>query len=206
MRRSTITWDRHLGKQDFQLYVDEPAPSSRRSVDPKDYDVFISHKGDDMDLAENIGDILLLNGIQGYLDRWDPDVDGDLPELEDHIRNVIRSTPSILAVVTENTPLSWWVPFEIGVARETRSQIATFLAVDELSDKVVELPSYLGKWPILTQKLELTTWARAITASSGYLSATRSTYIEKSMQDEYQHRIPGIDNLTMSGKVRFVKQ
>ena len=206
MRRSTVTWDRHLGKQDFQLYVDEPALSSRRrSVNPRDYDVFISHKGDDMNLAVNIGDTLHSNGVQGYLDKWDPAVDGDSPELEDHLRDVIRSTPSILAVVTENTPLSWWVPFEIGVARETESQIATVLSVDELSSKIVELPSYLGKWPILTEELELTTWARAITSSSEYSYGTRSTYIEKSLQDEYP-RVPGIDNLTMSGKVRFVRQ
>ena len=206
MRRSTVTWDRHIGKQDFQLYVDEPTPSSiRRNVNPRDYDVFISHKGDDMDLAEDIGDTLHSNGIQGYLDMWDPAVDGDSPELEDHLRNVIRFTPSILAVVTENTPLSWWVPYEIGVARETESQIATFLSVDELSSKIVELPSYLGKWPILTEKLELTTWARAITNSSGYSSGARSTYIEKSLQDEYP-RVRGIDDLTMSGKVRFVRQ
>ena len=205
MRRDTVTWDRNIGKQDFQLYVDEPAPNSRGSVYPKHYDVFISHKGDDMDIAEEVGDILYDNGIQSYLDRWDPAVDGDSPGLEEHIRGVIRDTPIILAVVTENTSLSWWVPFEIGVARETESQIATFLSVDETSGKTVALPSYLGKWPILARMTELRPWARAVVGSSRNLSyESRSTYIEKSMEDQFQYRSQRIDELTRQGKVRFV--
>ena len=207
MRRDTVTWDRHIGKQEFELFVDEPAPYSRRSVDPKDYDVFISHKGDDMNLAERLGDILFSEGIQGYLDRWDPEVDGDSPDLEEHIRKVIRATPNMVAVVTENTPLSWWVPFELGVARETDSQIATFLSVNLLSGKTVELPSYLERWPILAGNSELRVWAKAIvTGSSLYSSYNyRSTYIEKSMQDEYRYSRRTIDELTSSGKVRFVR-
>ena len=205
MRRSTVTWDRNIGKQDFHLYVDEPAVIARRIVDLKEYDVFISHKGDDMALAEDIGEILYDNRVQSYLDRWDPAVDGDSPGLEEHIRNVIRDTPIILVVVTENTSLSWWVPFEIGVARETESQIATFLSVDETSGKTVELPSYLGKWPILARMTELRLWARAVASSSRTLPyKSRSTYIEKSMEDQFQYRSQRIDELTRQGKVRFV--
>ena len=200
-----MTWDRNIGKQDFYLYVDEPAVIPRRIVDLKDYDVFLSHKGDDMGLAEDIGEILYDNGIQSYLDRWDPAVDGDSPGLEEHIRGVIRDTPIILAVVTENTSLSWWVPFEIGVARETESQIATFLSVDETSGKTVALPSYLGKWPILARMTELKPWANAVVGSSRNLSyRSRSTYIEKSMEDQFQYGSQRIDELTRQGKVRFV--
>ena len=205
MRRDTVTWDRNIGKQDFYLYVDEPAVIPRRIVDLKDYDVFLSHKGDDMSLAEDIGEILYDNGIQSYLDRWDPAVDGDSPGLEEHIRGVIRDTPIILAVVTENTSLSWWVPFEIGVARETESQIATFLSVDETSGKTVALPSYLGKWPILARMTELKPWANAVVGSSRNLSyRSRSAYIEKSMDDQFQYRSQRINELTRQGKVRFV--
>ena len=196
-----------MGKQKFGLYVGEPAPFSRGTVDLNAYDVFISHKGDDMDLAEQVGDILYLTGIQSYLDQWDEEVDGDSPELEEHIRDVIRKTPTILAVVTENTSLSWWVPFEIGVARETESQIATFLSVDESSDRTVDLPSYLGKWPILARLSELHPWARAVASLPKYLSySNRSLYIEKSMHDEFQNLSRGqrIESLTRSGKVRFV--
>ena len=202
-----MTWDRHIGKQKFGLYVGEPAPYSRGTVNLSEYDVFISHKGDDMDLAEQVGDVLYSVGIQSYLDQWDEEVDGDSPELEEHIREVIRKTPTTLAVVTENTSLSWWVPFEIGVARETESQIATFLKVDESSNKTVDLPSYLGKWPILARLSELHPWARAMADLPKHLSySDRSVYIEKSMQDEYHilSRSQRIESLTRSGKVRFV--
>ena len=106
-------------------------------------------------LPKEWGDLLHSWGLAGYLDRWDPAVDGDSVELEIHLRSVIRDTPCILAVVTENTPLSWWVPFELGVARETNSQIATFLLVIEDSGRQVDLPSYLRKWPILASGTEL---------------------------------------------------
>lgn len=202
-----MTWNRHIGKQAFELYVGERAPFPSGTTDLQDYDLFISHKGDDMTLAEEIGDALLILGVQSYLDKWDPTVDGDSPDLEEHIRNVIRYTPTILAVVTENTSLSWWVPFEIGVARETESQIATFLSVDESSRHTVALPSYLGKWPILARISELLPWARALASSPTDLSySDRSTYIEKSMQDDFTIRNRGkrIDRLIRSGKVRFV--
>ena len=159
MRRNAVTWS-SSGKQPTELYVDEPVPGYIGTISYDDYDVFISHKGEDTELAELAGDTLQSMGVYGYLDRWDPAVDGDSAELEIHIRSVIRATPSILAVVTENTPLSWWVPFEIGVARETKSQIATFLLVDMTSGNEVPLPSYLRTWPILVSASELKIWAR----------------------------------------------
>ena len=107
MRRNIVTRARFLGKQSTELYIGESVPYSVQSVSDDDYDVFISHKGEDTEIAELVGGALYSVGVYGYLDRWDPKVDGDSRELEVHIRDVIRATPSILAVVTENTPLSW---------------------------------------------------------------------------------------------------
>ena len=150
MQRSVVTWHSPIGKQPARLYVNEQAPLLKSTIDYQQFDSFISHKGDDTEIAEEVGDILYENGLNAYLDLWDPEVDGDSPELEVHLREVIRETISLVAVVTEHTPTSWWVPFEVGVARETESQIATFLSVNELSRNVVDLPSYLMNWPIMT--------------------------------------------------------
>ena len=79
------------------------------------------------------------NGLNSYLDIWDPEEDGDSPELEVKL----RETVTLVAVVTEHTPTSWRVPFEVGVAREAESQIATFLSVNESSPNVVDLPGSL---------------------------------------------------------------
>ena len=194
-----MTWNPSGERETVTLYVDEIAPYGTRAINYSQYDTFISHKGDDTSLAETIGRVLRLHGLKGYLDRWDPTVEGDSLGLEEYLRKVIRETPSILAVVTENTPLSWWVPFELGVARETESQIATFLQVDTDSRDEVALPSYLRAWPILASRPEIVTWANALVRSRAIPFLGQSDYIEKSFEGGYRT----IDELEASGKVRF---
>ena len=166
MRRGITTWGRYGGRNTHQHFVEEPAPTGASTITYSTYDVFISHKGDDMRIAETVGDALQHSGLSGYLDRWDPAVEGDSPELEIYLRRIIRETKTILAIVTENTPLSWWVPFEIGVARETDSQIATFIEINRFSAVKIELPSYLKKWPILASTTSLQIWARRLAGAS----------------------------------------
>ena len=194
-----------MRKESVQLFVNEQAPFSKEIVDFSQYDTFISHKGDDTTLAEAVGDILHESGLSAYLDKWDSRADGDSPELETHLREVIRKTPSIVAVVTERTPLSWWVPFELGVARETESQIATFLSVDENSADVVLLPSYLRIWPILTSRQELHGWATALLGSRYQSVSRRSLFLEKSVEmSANSYNLGGIDRMIRTGKVHFL--
>ena len=205
MRRNIVTWSRSVGKRPSELFVNEPAPPPVGRIDYGEYDTFISHKGDDINLAEQVGDALYEEGLTGYLDKWDPKVDGDSPELEIHIRQVIRETPSILAVVTEHTPMSWWVPFELGVARETGSQVATLLGIDEQDSRTVSLPSYLRNWPIIASQVELKQWARTLAASRHLPKQDRATLLEKSSQmsaDSYG--LNRVNRLVNAGKVRFV--
>ena len=205
MRRATTTWEADSGRRTFTLYINEQAPNLARSVVSSNYDTFISHKGSDMRLAEDAGNILYERGVRGYLDRWDPSVDGDTPELEEHLREVIRETPSILAVVTEHTSTSWWVPFELGVARETDSHIATYLVVDETSGRTVELPSYLRTWPILASESELQAWANTFETSRNITGGTRTTLFENVIRKSADHLGRNrIDLLEASGKVIFV--
>ena len=199
MRRDVIAWGRHGGRETYQHFVGEPAPIGASTITYSTYDVFISHKGEDIRIAESVGDALQGSGLSGYLDRWDPAVEGDSPELEIYLRSIIRETKTILAIVTENTPLSWWVPFEIGVARETDSQIATFLEVNRFSTARVELPSYLKKWPILATTTSLQIWARRLAVAS--VSEGRFYFAKEAPQgSDYAD---DIDSLVRSGKVVF---
>ena len=199
MRRDVITWGRQGGREAHRHFVGEPAPIGASTITYSTYDVFISHKGEDIRIAESVGDALQRSGLSGYLDRWDPAVEGDSPELEIYLRRIIRETKTILAVVTENTPLSWWVPFEIGVARETASQIATFLEVNRLSRARIELPSYLKKWPILATTTSLQIWARRLAVAS--VSEGRFYFAKEAPQgSDYAD---DIDSLVRSGKVVF---
>ena len=199
MRRNVITWGRYRGREAYQHFVGEAAPLGASTITYSTFDVFISHKGEDMRIAESVGDALQLSGLSGYLDRWDPAVEGDSPELEIYLRSIIRETKTMLAIVTENTPLSWWVPFEIGVARETDSQIATYLEVSRFSTARIELPSYLKKWPILATTMNLQIWARRLASAS--VSGGRYYFAKEEPQgSDYAD---DIDSLVRSGKVVF---
>ena len=199
MRRDIITWGRYGGREARHHFVGESAPTGASTITYSTYDVFISHKGEDIRIAESVGEALHRSGLSGYLDRWDPSVEGDSPELEDYLRRIIRETKTILAIVTENTPLSWWVPFEIGVARETNSQIATFLEINRLSAARVELPSYLKKWPILASTSNLQIWARRLAGAS--ISEGRYYFAKEAPRgSDY---VDDIDSLVRSGKVVF---
>ena len=109
---------------------------------------FISHQSNDKDAAERLAVSLSSRGYPCYLDTFDPNVDGDSPELESYLRRVIALCNNLMAMVSRTTRISWWVPLEIGVALEKEKHIATYLLTAE------DLPSYLWQWPMLRRVLE----------------------------------------------------
>ena len=144
------------------LYVrGEPSTYLQKADSAKGrYSVFISHQNHDSRTATHLARRISLTGPPCYIDRLDPKVDGDKPELESYLRDVIRNCRALLAVVSENTSESWWVPLEIGVALENDNHIGTF----ELSD--VELPSYLWQWPVMDNVEHTIRWANATVRES----------------------------------------
>lgn len=105
--------------------------------------VFISHKNEDSSAATEVSDRIKRNGISTYLDVIDSALTKDGPELADYIRLRMTECDQLIAVVSNSTKESWWVPWEIGVATEKDFRIASF------SKEYVSLPSYLEKWPAL---------------------------------------------------------
>ena len=81
-------------------------------------DTFISHQNSDRATAERIAITLSNQGYPCYVDTLDPDVDGDSPQLESYLRQVIGRCRGLMAIVSRATKASWWVPLEIGVALE----------------------------------------------------------------------------------------
>ena len=113
---------------------------------------FISHhNGDTLD-AEALAKYLSSLGYHCYLDTLDQSVDGDSPDLEDYLREVIGRCDRLMAVVSWRTKSSWWVPLEIGVALEKEKHIATYLLERE------DLPSYLWLWPMLWSYADAAWW------------------------------------------------
>lgn len=110
--------------------------------------VFISHKKQDSLTAQNIQKILKQNDIESYLDITDPESMGTDNITQVITKNIKKST-HLIAVVSDITQQSWWVPFEIGEATIAEKRIATYHIGN------VKLPEYLDNWPEMRRESEL---------------------------------------------------
>jgi len=110
--------------------------------------VFISYRHTDRAHAIAINSRLIQANIKTYLDVLDlesqttEDITGVIT------RNITECT-HLLAVVSERTASSWWVPFEIGEATISNRRICSF------KTGPAELPLYLDKWPKLSTASDL---------------------------------------------------
>ena len=90
--------------------------------------------------------------IDTYLDVLDPNLSTGSEALTKHIRNELNHCTDIIVVISKNTKLSWWVPFEIGMSAQIDMPTASFLSSEET------LPSYLKYWPRLTSISQIPTY------------------------------------------------
>lgn len=102
--------------------------------------VFISYKHLDRKIAMYINEMLTESGIKTYIDVLDEE-SKNTTDITDVITKNISNCTHLIAVISEKTASSWWVPFEIGEATITFRRIASFQ-----SDSI-KLPEYLDKWP-----------------------------------------------------------
>lgn len=105
--------------------------------------VFISHKDLDSHIAKKVAARIQINGMITYLDTVDDALMEDGPDLSDILLKRMGECHQLIAVVSNRTKDSWWVPWEIGVGSEKGFRMASY------SESYVELPSYLKKWPAL---------------------------------------------------------
>lgn len=106
--------------------------------------VFISHRTADDNVAQRIAQRLVrVHNILCYVDDFDPFTKkpGGITEL---VLDRIGRCTHLLALITDNTIGSWWVPFEIGVARQSDRRIASY------DSSTKSLPEYLQEWPIVS--------------------------------------------------------
>nr|WP_316628194.1 toll/interleukin-1 receptor domain-containing protein [uncultured Brevundimonas sp.] len=127
--------------------------------------VFLSHQSADSPLAARIAYRLkAVHSIDSYLDVIDPYL-GRGEDLADHIRAEMGRCTQLLAVVSQATAASQWVPWEIGVATEKDFPLATFSGGTALP------PEFLRKWPYMRTDAELDEYARVSkTARSAFVA------------------------------------
>ena len=91
------------------------------------------------------------------------------------------SCTDIIVVMSEQTKLSWWVPFEVGMSAQIDMPTATFLHGD------ISLPSYLSYWPRLKNLNDVTTYIKVrkkVEASSQRLQEHYSAAERRKIQTE----------------------
>ncbi|SDB63124.1 toll/interleukin-1 receptor domain-containing protein [Butyrivibrio sp. INlla16] len=112
--------------------------------------VFISHKKEDEAAAKYIGDYIMEHAnVDIYLDLYDTELKEAVStendkKIVESIKRGLRTSTHILCVISDKTHLSWWVPYEIGVASENKKSIAS-LKLKNISD----LPSFLKTEQVL---------------------------------------------------------
>lgn len=140
--------------------------------------VFISHQRKNSRSALGVAARLKINhGIESYLDVIDPDVGSTGEALADHVKAELGKCTQLLAVVSEATRTSWWVPWEIGIAAEKEFPLATFAAGG------ISIPEYLRKWPYLRSDTDLDRYAEASKSAARDL-ATKRSYLSESVARE----------------------
>ena len=113
--------------------------------------VFISHKSEDAPKASLVAQQFERQGVSYYLDVLDDNLFGSGEILTNHLRNKLNECTHLLAIITNNTKISWWVPFEIGLATEREYPISSYVSYWDKQ----RLPDYLWKWPVLESDQDL---------------------------------------------------
>lgn len=123
--------------------------------------VFLSHKSEDKDFVESIGEYLMKSGINIYLDKNDFKLqtavaEEDPQKITECIQEGISKSDYILCFVSNKTVKSWWVPYEIGYGKKANKEISTlvredveyipdFLQIEEIIDSIDDINQYIRK-------------------------------------------------------------
>lgn len=121
--------------------------------------VFLSHKSEDKDYVEKVGEYLQTSGIDIYLDKYDPNLQcavsqGNAKEVTKCIQDGIDNSDYILCITSESTINSWWVPYEVGYGKNANKKITTlirknvsyipdFLKIERILEDISELNSFI---------------------------------------------------------------
>lgn len=134
--------------------------------------IFISHKADDRHSAEKIAKFLgARNGVECYVDVLDLELAKVAEDLAAYFKKKIHSCTHLIAVVSDITKTSWWVPFEIGIAAGWDFPLATYAV------EYCELPGYLKKWPYLKSDADLDKYVQIAQSTQYYEKLDESKVI-----------------------------
>lgn len=158
--------------------------------------VFISHRTADDRLAEQVASRLKYHhGIECYIDDIDQEVRRarGTPAITALIVRRLTQCTNLLAIITANTEGSWWVPFEVGVARQAPRVITTFTNQAESA-----LPEFLLEWPRLRGEAAIDEFAALYKAQNRLL---REQVMEK--RAAFPEQLSAVDRFHEQLKARL---
>ena len=106
--------------------------------------VFLSHKKEDQHIAIELGNFLMNQlGVDIYLDVFDSELSEAISTANDSkivssITHGLKISHILLCIVSDKTRLSWWVPYEIGVA-----DCSDIKVVSLRTKQIDDFPSFL---------------------------------------------------------------
>ena len=174
------------GSRDIDLATVTFSESEHRALAKSEVPVkriFVSHYNEDRASARKIASWIRDVGMTAFLDIEDPNLPPkDGTEMADYIKGVINASNGLVVVTSEETANSWWVPYEIGVADQKDLVLATYILDN------VNLPSYLRKWPMLSNKTILECWCEELRNRSSRSLVIFYEALEQNHPSVYAHR------------------
>lgn len=117
--------------------------------------VFISHKDKDSRKAVEIHNFLKRYGISSYVDVLDGST-RTTDNITDTITKRMNMCTHLIAVMSNETVKSWWVPFEVGEATFGLRRISSY----DMGCGY-QFPEYLKKWPVMSKQSHLEAFVTA---------------------------------------------
>jgi hypothetical protein len=143
--------------------------------------VFLSYQRRDEGKARSICATLTdTHGIRTYIDVLDPALSSASNVTNTILRRLADCT-HLLALISESTNISWWVPFEIGAATKTDARITSYNCTGQTRPY---LPDYLKIWPVLQSDRDLAQFAKLYLSDKVYLQ--KSARFSESRQTSIQ--------------------
>jgi hypothetical protein len=137
--------------------------------------VFISHQKADSEIAGAVAARLhQTHQIDCYVDIIDSNLLKSGESLGEYLRREMGKCTQLIAVVSTNTRLSSWVPWEIGIATEKDFPLATYFGDN------TPPPEFLQKWPYLRSLSDVDQYAKASKSADSTFRLRKSTLTEDS--------------------------
>ncbi|WP_082505269.1 toll/interleukin-1 receptor domain-containing protein [Deinococcus sp. Leaf326] len=140
--------------QGGKAYYESRRYNSRQSL------IFISHRQNDGEVARKLAHFLVdFADVDVYMEAFNPTLasSGNPQAVVDVIDFGLNACTHLIAIISDNTRGSWWVPYEIGIARNRPVPCAVMPLTN-----VLDLPEYMKTVEVVRDTNNLVLWTKRL--------------------------------------------